>query len=174
MYNFLLAGQLNTFSKNYSEYSQIIDTQIEKSFKAKLEPAVVLSGMDADEILRKSRFLKYSELVFDTNKDAITYITNLRSGLYLTAGPCLATPILYTQWSAEEARQLVNKYYQLERSENVDVITIDSELLSQVNFPCLITPVGAQKIRETCDRKATRQENSAVSQKRRRTSLFQL
>ena len=80
----------------------IVDQRISELQKLGCEVICVLAGGDADEILRSSRKLMDTELVFDTNGDAATLITNLKAGLASTDGEsCFAIPLEVAPPSAE-------------------------------------------------------------------------
>lgn len=57
-----------------------------------LEPVVVISGNDADDLLRQNRLLPDCELVFDTN-EAVNLLTNVRAGLAGLDHACFTIPV---------------------------------------------------------------------------------
>ena len=67
----LLAGcQSNIDSLVQDHYGEpLIDFQINKLLGYGYEVTIVVSGDQADDLLRSSRSIKYCELVFDANKD---------------------------------------------------------------------------------------------------------
>jgi hypothetical protein len=72
----------------------LIDRRIRELQHLGFEVVCVLSGNEADDVLRTSRALMDVELVFDTNAEQSTLATNLKAGLAATDGEgCYCLPL---------------------------------------------------------------------------------
>ncbi len=92
----LLSGYRSNLSETALQESNGIiffDQQLIALQNLGLNPIVVLSGLDADEILRKSQQLRKCELVFDTNDNLSNMITNLKAGVLASSQTCFALPL---------------------------------------------------------------------------------
>jgi hypothetical protein len=85
----ILAG----YKKNHSLDPVLLDRQIERTREMGLNPIVVLSGKYADETLRRSLLLSSCELVFDTNDEDVSLMTNLKAGIQMVAETCFVLPV---------------------------------------------------------------------------------
>lgn len=71
-----------------------LDQQILNLQSIGLNPVVILSGTEADEVIRQSQPLRTCELVFDTNEPQdVSLMTNLKSGIQVVSQTCFVLPL---------------------------------------------------------------------------------
>jgi len=125
-----------------------LDYQIQSLQQMGLSPIVVLSGTNADDVLRVARHLETCELVFDTNDNGSTLYTNLRAGLRATKDACFAMPVEVptpgeTHWRFLK-QELVN--LGLRTPHHVIHMPPHEGAVWHYGFPLLVTASGNQTI----------------------------
>jgi hypothetical protein len=128
----------------------LIDQRIGALRALGLRVCCVLSGPEAEEILKKSKRLEQTELVFDTN-DPRRLASHLRSGLFATHDDALVLPIHIAPPPRHLWLKLRTRLANL--GPDVDIVRpyIPRAGRMELGFPWLVSRRGAEKIRSAED-----------------------
>lgn len=95
----ILAGyKPNSHLRNLSQQTPdspiFLDQQIKAALELQLSPIVVLSGSEADQVIRKSQNLEHCELIFDTHDETeVSLMTNLKAGVLGISETAFVLPV---------------------------------------------------------------------------------
>lgn len=115
-----------------------IDHQIELLQRYGFEVTVVVGGPESEAILRGSRLLEQCELVYDTNDEHRTILTNLRAGLHTVIRHCFVLPIQKPCPERVIFQASLRQYFTSAYSSKAHVVWP----AIQGQWPALITPIG--------------------------------
>jgi hypothetical protein len=128
----------------------LLDVRIEQLQAMKMNPVVVLSGGQADELLRESRLLSTCELVFDVHDNEATLFTNLKSGLKITDDAVFMIPLeidppAETDWKHLKTQLLREGFL---TSFHAFQLADEKGTPTHHGFPLLISAVGNKVIQD--------------------------
>jgi len=142
----LLAGYKHAESEFWLQDQDglpLLETRLQLARKFARSPIVVLSGTDADEILRNCPSLEKCELVFDTNGDQSNLLTNIRAGLRVEANATIIWPAEVALSSTQHIRFL--QQWAVQQGNRVPVHVVQAVHLGELvndGLPFLLTLSG--------------------------------
>lgn len=126
------------------EFPIRLDTHIAHLEKMNFEIVVVIGGFNSEQVLCQSQLLERCELVFDTNDNELSLLSNIRAGMHTTEDSILVHPAGSDLINERSFQELVKAYYHAGlRTESHGFWTGD--------FPLLITRSGNQFFRKAAD-----------------------
>lgn len=143
------------FGNQTREIATRLDHSINEFHRLGHKVIVALAGLEAEEILLRSRHLQDVELVFDTNEPANLW-TNVKSGLAAIASDaCLLHPIEVSLPVPAHIRSLMKAWFLQHSGSQPHFIQLtdrDGALL-EFGFPLLISNKGVGEVKKLLDSK---------------------
>lgn len=142
----LLAGYKPTTGDNVpwletEDQIPILEKRLQDLRQITHRSVVVLAGNSADRALSECRSLDRCELVFDTNGDSSTLLSNLRAALHTGTDPAIVLPVELPLGNPNSIKAMIHYTVQHGLNAPYDLLHGSNE-----SFPLILTQLGCEKI----------------------------